>query len=136
MDSAIRLPGGFRIGWDGIIGLIPGLGDLIGLCVSLYIISQARSIGVSNVLIGRMLLNVGVESAIGTIPIVGDLFDFAFKANTRNLKLVEQQIDEPKRSARQSKLVLLLVLISAFLLCGLIIAFALKLFAMLLALIA
>ena len=92
MDSAFRLPGGFRFGLDGLIGLIPGVGDAIGVVVSLYIVARARKLGVSRGTLVRMLANVGVEGLIGSIPILGDAFDFAFKANRRNLALLRRNL--------------------------------------------
>ena len=71
MDSSIRLPGGYRIGWDGIIGLIPGIGDLTGLAISLYILVGARRAGASSATLFKMMVNVTLESVLGAIPVVG-----------------------------------------------------------------
>lgn len=103
MDTAIPLPGGYRIGWDGIIGLIPGVGDIAGMLVSLYIVAGARRTGASGATLIRMLLNVAIEVLIGSLPIVGDLFDLAFKANTRNMQILNRQLDEPAVVSRQSQ---------------------------------
>ena len=103
MDTAIPLPGGYRIGWDGIIGLIPGIGDVAGMLVSLYIVAGARRSGASGATLIRMLLNVGIEAFIGAVPIIGDLFDLAFKANTRNMKILNQQLDQPTVIAQESQ---------------------------------
>ena len=100
MDSTFRLPGGFRFGLDGLIGLIPGVGDLAGAAVSLYIVARAHRLGVSRATLYRMLLNVGAEALIGTIPLVGDIFDFAFKANLRNLALLERKLPPPESRRR------------------------------------
>lgn len=102
LDESIRLPGGFRIGWDGIIGLIPGLGDLLGLGASGYILYLAAQGGVGKVVLLRMFLNVLLETAIGSIPLLGDLFDFVFKANSRNLRLLERHAAAPVRVRRVS----------------------------------
>ncbi|GHA30096.1 DUF4112 domain-containing protein [Oceanisphaera arctica] len=88
LDSAIRLPGGFRIGLDGIIGLVPGLGDLAAAGLSSYIILEAARMKLPARVLARMGLNVLLELVIGIIPIFGDLFDFAFKANRRNVRLM------------------------------------------------
>jgi hypothetical protein len=106
MDSSIRLPGGFRIGWDGIIGLIPGLGDVAGMGISLYIVAGAWRSGISRATLIQMLLNLGVEAAIGSIPVIGDLFDFAFKANNRNMRLLENHDADPEGSRLNSRLTL------------------------------
>jgi hypothetical protein len=88
LDSAIRLPGGFRIGVDGIIGLVPGLGDLAAAGLSSYIILEAARMKLPGRVLARMGLNVLLELVVGVIPIFGDLFDFAFKANRRNVRLM------------------------------------------------
>lgn len=90
LDSSITLPGGYRIGLDGLIGLIPGVGDLAGSALSTYIVVEAARLGVSRLVLVRMMLNVMLETAVGVIPIIGDLFDFAWKANNRNIALLEQ----------------------------------------------
>ena len=90
LDDIIRLPGGYRIGLDGIIGLIPGAGDIIGGIASSFIIAQAARLGVPTGVLLRMVGNVLVDSVIGLVPILGDLFDMAWKANLRNLQLLER----------------------------------------------
>ena len=92
LDSSVRLPGGYRIGLDPIIGLIPGFGDAVMLLPALYIVLEAYRLGVSRGTVVRMGVNVGVETLFGAVPIVGDLFDATFKANTRNLYLLEQHL--------------------------------------------
>ena len=93
LDNKIVLPGGFRIGFDGLIGLIPGVGDTIGSMLSFYIVTQAARMGASVTTLIRMIGNILVELIVGSIPIIGDLFDFAWKANVRNLALLDQQIN-------------------------------------------
>jgi hypothetical protein len=92
MDRSIPLGGGYSIGLDPIIGLVPGIGDLIGTLVSGVIIYQAQRAGVSNSTILRMMINVGIDSAVGAIPFFGDAFDFAFKANQKNLELYRESM--------------------------------------------
>jgi hypothetical protein len=106
---AIRLPGGYRIGLDGLIGLIPGIGDGIGLLASGYIVAAAARLGAPKSILARMTLNVLLESLIGIIPVIGDLFDFAWKANLRNLALMNRYLDNPapaRKAARRSLLVI------------------------------
>ena len=93
LDSSIRLPGGFRIGWDGIIGLIPGIGDAAGLGLSGYLVWRAARLGLPRATLARMVGNVALESAIGIVPVVGDAFDFAFKANVRNVRLMRKALE-------------------------------------------
>ena len=103
MDSSIALPGGFRIGWDGIIGLIPGIGDVIGLGVSAWIVLGAARLGTPKATLARMAGNVAVESLIGAVPLFGDVFDLVFKANERNMRLLERHAREPERLERHSR---------------------------------
>lgn len=116
MDTSIRLPGGYRIGWDGIVGLIPGIGDLVGMVISLYIVTVAMRLGASKTTLLRMLGNIGVETAIGTIPVVGDIFDLAFKANTRNMKILDKHVVDPIGTYRQSNAALIVLLMLAIVL--------------------
>jgi hypothetical protein len=103
MDESIRLPGGFRIGIDGLLGLIPGIGDLSGAALSSYVIYQARMLGAPRSLLIRMGVNVVLEAMIGAIPIIGDLFDFYFKANSRNVRLLNEYFNQPKPTVRKSR---------------------------------
>ena len=112
MDSSIPLPGGYRIGWDGIIGLIPGIGDLAGLGISLYIIAMARRLEASNSTLLRMLGNVALETVVGAIPIIGDLFDFGFKANVRNMRLLDSHLVDAAGTRHESHWRLALVVLA------------------------
>jgi len=102
LDSAIPLPGGFRIGLDGLLGLIPGVGDLIGSVFSSYIIGQAYQLGASRMLLLRMGGNVLVDTIVGIVPVVGDLFDFAWKANRRNVALLDAHLADPRKTKQRS----------------------------------
>ena len=93
LDSAIRLPGGFRIGLDGIVGLVPGVGDLLGAGLSGYLIYGASRLDIPKSVIARMIINTALETVIGAIPIIGDAFDFVFKANERNARLLHAALD-------------------------------------------
>ncbi|WP_437681599.1 DUF4112 domain-containing protein [Sorangium sp. So ce131] len=93
LDNSIRIPGvGYRVGYDAVIGLIPGVGDLVGLGLSLYIVLAATRYRLPASTLLRMVLNVGIETLIGTVPLVGDLFDAAYKANARNLGLLHAHL--------------------------------------------
>lgn len=98
LDTCIMLPGGYRIGLDPILGLIPGVGDLIGAGISLYIVREAAKLGIPKWVVLRMLANVGTEALIGFIPVLGDVFDAAFKANMRNLRLLELHYSPAKNA--------------------------------------
>ncbi len=94
MDTAIRIPViGYRIGLDGLIGLIPGVGDAATLVPAGYILYRAKSLGVPNDVFLRMLVNTGSDALLGTIPLIGDLFDMAFKSNRRNVELLRRHLE-------------------------------------------
>ena len=94
MDSAFRIPGiGFRFGLDPIIGLIPGLGDLVATAFSAYIIFLAARFGLPREVLTKMIFNIGLEAVVGAVPLVGDLFDAYYKSNLRNLALLEQHLE-------------------------------------------
>ncbi len=90
-DSAFRVPGTrFSFGLDPLIGLVPGLGDLMSPALTLLILWQAAAMRVPRIVLVRMVVNAIIDAGIGAIPLVGDLFDFAWKANDWNLKLLER----------------------------------------------
>lgn len=93
LDNSIRIPIiNYRIGLDTIIGLIPVLGDAVGMLISGFIVVQAVRLGVSQAVVTRMLINIALEGIIGSIPIIGDIFDAVFKANVRNARLLRQAL--------------------------------------------
>ena len=93
LDSSFRLPVlGTRIGLDPIVGLIPGFGDALMLLPAGYIVFEAYRLGVPRRTVLRMALNIGVETLFGAVPILGDIFDATFKANLRNLILLERHL--------------------------------------------
>jgi hypothetical protein len=107
LDNSIPLPGGYRIGFDALIGLVPGLGDAAGALLSAFIINEARSVGAPRSILTRMIVNVLIETVIGAIPFAGDVFDAAYKANTRNLALLARYQLDPVASQRSSRLVVI-----------------------------
>jgi hypothetical protein len=117
LDNSIAIPGTrYRIGLEAIIGLVPGLGDLVGGGFSAWIILEAARLGASPSLLARMGWNLLVDAAVGAIPLLGDLFDAGFKANMRNLALLDRHVEGPAASRRASRrfiavLALLLVLL-------------------------
>ena len=107
MDSSIRIPGtDFRFGLDAIIGLVPGLGDVLGAVVSGYIVFESARVGASRGTLLRMLANIGIEALVGAVPALGDLFDAAYRANDRNVRLLEDEVDHPAQVTRRNRLVL------------------------------
>jgi hypothetical protein len=90
IDGVFKLPGSrFRFGLNSIIGLTPAAGDAILSAISLYIVYEAHRLGLPPHKIGRMLANVGIEAAMGSLPLLGDVLDMAFKANLRNMEIIE-----------------------------------------------
>lgn len=85
-----------RYGLDPLIGLVPGVGDVIGAGFGLYIVSIAVRRGLSKAVVARMLLHLAIDMLVGAIPVVGDVADFVYKANQKNLELLEERIDQPK----------------------------------------
>ena len=111
LDYAFALPGGFRFGVAGIIGLIPGIGDVVDALLSLYIVLRAIQLGVPRVALARMLVNVGIEALAGSVPFIGNLFDVAFKANRRNYQLLKNYLTQPLRQEKQDWLFLILTIV-------------------------
>lgn len=106
-DNSIPIPGlNMKIGLDAIVGLVPGIGDLISAGVSMYLMSEASKLGVSRAILIRMAGNVMIDTVIGSVPFVGDLFDMGWKANTRNVRLLVEHLDQPKKVTYTSWLVI------------------------------
>ncbi len=104
LDNSIPLPGGYRIGLDGFIGLIPGLGDFLsGLLASLIVI-KANQLGLPRSVLLRMVINVLIDTGLGSLPLVGDLFDFVWKANQKNSELLAHYEQSPQQTKRRSVL--------------------------------
>jgi hypothetical protein len=91
MDNSILLPGGYRIGLDPLIGLVPAAGDFVAATLSIWLIYDAARLGVSKRTLARMAANVLVETVVGTVPLLGDVFDAVWKANAKNVSLVEAE---------------------------------------------
>jgi hypothetical protein len=122
LDSSIPIPGtSFTIGLDALIGLVPVVGDIAGVLLSSYIVKEAAALGASKSVLARMALNVAVEGLIGMIPFAGDLFDAAFKANQRNVRLLSAYLDQPVRTRRVSLAFLLGLVLLALVLITLIV---------------
>lgn len=105
LDSAIRVPGTqITIGLDPILGLMPGLGDLAGAALSGYIVLTAARLGAPKAVLAKMLLNLGTDTLVGSVPVLGDLFDVGFRANIRNSELLDRHLGQPEHARRSSRL--------------------------------
>jgi len=110
LDEAFRVPGTkMRFGIDGIVGLVPGIGDVLAGLLSVIIPVAAWIRGVPYVTLVRMAANVGIGVLVGTIPIFGDIFDIAWKANRRNYRLLRRHLGEPRRHTGRDWCFLLLL---------------------------
>ncbi len=119
LDDLVGIPGTkYRVGLDGLLGLIPGVGDAAGALMSATIVIQAARMGVSRPVLLRMLGNLAIDSAAGAVPVLGDLFDFAFKANRRNVTLLRAEMERPGVERRGSTLRLAGVAIVVLVLLG------------------
>jgi Domain of unknown function (DUF4112) len=100
LDSAFVVPGtSYRFGLDPILGLVPGLGDLVSPLFTIGILWQARELALPRIVQLRMIFNVAIDSLVGAVPMIGDLFDFAWKANTMNLALLERHAQEERTAS-------------------------------------
>lgn len=109
LDTKFQGPFGTKFGLDALIGLIPGIGDFVTSALSLYIIARAAAMGVGSSTLMRMAMNVVFENVIDMIPFVGNLFDFYWKANTKNMILLERHLTDPARETIKSRTVVGLV---------------------------
>jgi uncharacterized protein DUF4112 len=110
LDVAVRIPGtDFRFGLDALIGLVPGLGDAVGAAFSGYIILQAARLRAPKSTLTRMIVNVALDTILGAIPLLGDLFDMGWKSNMRNVALLEEHLRQPVAARAGSRRSLLLL---------------------------
>jgi len=117
LDTAARVPGtGVRFGLDAVLGLVPGLGDVAGTAIAGYIVLAAARLGAPPSLLLRMLVNLGIDTAVGAVPVLGDVFDVAWRANVRNVALIEEHVASPGTARRSSRLVVALVILGVVLL--------------------
>jgi len=101
LDARFRLFG-IRFGWDSILGLIPGVGDVATAAAGVYIITEAARMGARRRTLARMGLNTGTDFVIGGVPLLGDIFDVAFKANRRNIALLKREMERAQPRVVQS----------------------------------
>jgi hypothetical protein len=107
-ERAIPL-GRWSFGLDGILGLIPGLGDVVSGLLATYIVARAARDGVPRSALARLMTNVAIDTLLGSIPILGDLFDFLYKANTKNLRIYEESLNGRRAASKDWATVALFV---------------------------
>lgn len=109
-DDLVRIPViGRRIGLDAVVGLIPGVGDVAGALVASWGLVIAATLRAPASILGRMVVNIGIDALLGVVPLLGDLFDIGWKAQRRNLRLLEQWMDDPGGAVRSSTLTLVAI---------------------------
>ena len=114
LDSAVKIPGtNIRFGVDPLVGLIPGLGDIAGALLSGYIVLVATRLGASAPVVARMLLNIAIDTILGSVPVLGDMFDVAWKSNQKNVALLERHVGQPVETRRASRWIITLVVLAA-----------------------
>jgi hypothetical protein len=100
LDSAVRVPGtNRRIGLDPVLGLLPVVGDAPTTALSAYIVAEAAALGAPRATVARMVLNLLVDAVVGAVPLAGDLFDAVWKANERNVRLLDERLTDPDATA-------------------------------------
>ena len=115
LDAGIRIPGtSLRFGLDPILGLIPGAGDAAGAVLAGWILIEAVRLGASRATLLRIAGNVALDAGLGAVPLLGDIFDFAWKANLRNVTLLERHLTAPVRAERADRSFVLLVISGVF----------------------
>ena len=119
LDACFQVPGTkIRFGWDGLIGLIPGIGDWIAGLFSMVIFFEAAALGVSFWVLMRMVLNIVLEVGVGVVPVAGDLFAFLFQANIRNVVLLERALENPIRAKHSAQFTIALGVLAIVVLLG------------------
>jgi hypothetical protein len=108
LDDAVRLPLGFRMGLDALIGLVPGMGDLLGGAAAAYGLGVAWQLGAPPVILARMVFNASIDSLFGIVPVIGDLWDVGFASHRRNLAILEHWLAAPEHAVRRSTIALIL----------------------------
>lgn len=111
LDGLIPLPGGMRVGLDSIIGLVPGFGDMAGAAASAYIVLLAIRSGASRPAVMRMIANIALDTTVGSLPILGDLFDLGWQSNTKNVAILEKDLNTSGLRRHSSKAVLILIVV-------------------------
>lgn len=111
LDTKFKLPNGWRFGWDGILGLIPGAGTMVTDAFSFYILFRAAVMGYPPSIIARMGINVAIDNIVDKIPLLGFILDFIWKANTKNVALMDQYMKEPQATRKSSIVIVIFTVI-------------------------
>lgn len=123
LDAAVRVPGTrIRVGLDALLGLVPGGGDVAGALLAGGVVLAAARLGAPVSVMARMLGNLAVDALLGTIPLAGDLFDVAWKANLRNVRLLEEHLADPAGARRGSRKVVVVAAAGVLLVVALVVA--------------
>lgn len=94
LERAVTVPGINRqVGLDAILGLVPVAGDVVSAAMGLYLVWEARNLGMSKWQLARMTANIGFDTLVGAVPLAGDLFDVIFRSNTRNIRIIRKHLD-------------------------------------------
>jgi hypothetical protein len=124
-DNLLRIPGTpVRLGWDALVGIIPGLGDAAGGLLGAYGLWVAWRLRAPAAVLIRMTLNVALDVALGVVPFAGDLFDIAWRSNSRNVALLDRWLDQPREVRRRSRALLAALTVLLLLLAGAVILVA------------
>ena len=119
LDDGIKLPWiPVRMGLDSIIGLVPGFGDAAGAVLGAWILVEAARLRASRSTLVRILYNIAVDAVVGTIPLLGDIFDVVWKANLRNVSLLERHLADPARAGKADRRFIVLLCGVVLALCG------------------
>jgi hypothetical protein len=118
LDEGIRIPGtSWRVGLDPILGLLPGVGDAAGALLAAVILLEAARRGLSRFTLGRMAWNIAVDALLGAVPLIGDIFDAGWKANLRNVALIDRHAAVPADARKADRLFVVMLGGSLLLLC-------------------
>ncbi len=119
LDAGIAVPGtSLRVGLDPVLGLVPGLGDAAGALLAAWILIEAMRLGASRATLGRIAGNIALDALVGAVPLVGDVFDVFWKANLKNVALLERHAIDPAGAGRSDRLFVTLLVGSVVVLCG------------------
>jgi hypothetical protein len=104
LDSAVKIPGtGIRIGADSVFGLVPVVGDIAGAALSGYIVLASARLGAPASTLVRMLMNIGIDTVAGSVPIIGDMFDVGWRANMRNVELLDLHLGGSEKARKANR---------------------------------